>query len=92
MSHSVSAAKRNRQSQNRHIYNRSIKREIITLTKRFQETVESGNKEAATEQLRTCVSKLDKALKKGVLHQNTVARRKSSLWRALNKAAAPKAS
>ncbi len=88
MAHSVSARKRIRQSEKKQIYNRAIKREIATLIKGLDTQLEKKDGEEARKALNICVSKLDKAQKKGVLHKNTVANRKSSLWRRLNTALA----
>ncbi len=84
MAHSVSARKRIRQSDKLQTYNRSIKREIATFIKRLDDAIEKKDQDAAQATLNICVSKLDKAQKKGVMHKNTVGHRKSSLWRRVN--------
>ena len=45
----------------------------------MRESLEKGDKAAATEVYSKTVSALDKATKKGVLHENTASRYKSRL-------------
>ena len=59
--------------------NKSYKSELKTLIRKVDAAVESGNKDAAAETLRTAARKLDKAVSKGVLHKNTAANKKSGL-------------
>ena len=75
------AAKRLRQTEKRNLRNREIKSEIKTYTKRVLAAVEAGDQSGAEELLRKTHAKLDKAAKRGVLHANTVGRRKSLLHR-----------
>ena len=81
MPNNASAIKRLRQDKRRNLRNRAMKSEIKTWTKKTLAAIEQNDKEAATTMLRTTQSKLDKAAKKGVMHANTVARRKSLLVR-----------
>lgn len=92
MAHSVSALARARQNERARIFNKSIKREIITHIKKLHAAIEGDQRDAATQTLNLCVSKLDKAQKKGVLHKNTVANRKSLLFRHYNAKFGAKAS
>ncbi len=57
-------------------YNNAIKAQIRTLSKKVN----------SPESLAEAISVLDKAVTKGVLHKNTVARKKSSLTKAFNAA------
>jgi len=66
--------------------NLAVKSELKTLLKRVQQ--EPGNKEV----MRTVVSKLDRAVKKGVLPKSVADRRKSRLARMVNRTATAKAS
>ena len=59
--------------------NRAYKSELRTYIRHFREAVESGDREKATEALRTASTKLDKAVTKGVIHRNQAANRKSSI-------------
>ncbi|MFQ5654041.1 MAG: 30S ribosomal protein S20 [Planctomycetota bacterium] len=81
MPNSKSAAKRLRQSRERNLRNRIVKSEIKTHTKKVLKAVEEQDAARAGELLRAAQAKLDKAVKKGTLHANTVARRKSLLFR-----------
>ena len=50
-----------------------------TLTKKAEAAIASGDAEAARESMGMAVSNLDRAAKKGVIHANAAARRKSRL-------------
>jgi small subunit ribosomal protein S20 len=47
--------------------------------RRVREAVAAGDKDAATTALATASKKLDKAVSKGVVHENQAANRKSAL-------------
>lgn len=79
MPNTRSAAKRVRSSQARRLYNRSIKSRVRTLVKKFEQAVQSGEKELAVERYRAAASALDKAAAKGVVHKNLAARKKSRM-------------
>ncbi len=81
MPHSVSARKRVRQNEKRNLRNRTIKSELKSMAKRVLALAESGDAAAAAESLRAAQARLDKAAQKGILHRNTVSRRKSLLAR-----------
>ena len=71
-----------RQEQKRRLHNRSIKSLVKTqITKARQAIATDEDAEAA---VRTAVSELDRAAKKGVIHRNNAARRKSRLMKLLN--------
>lgn len=73
----VEVAERNRQR------NVMVKSAIKTATKKALESVEDKS-ETLQSDLVAAISKLDKAVSKGILHKNTVARRKSRLMKKLN--------
>jgi small subunit ribosomal protein S20 len=81
MANSKSAAKRARQTTKRSLRNRSVLTHLRNLKKRtaLSTTTEPG-------QLRSLVSAIDKAAKRGVIHRNAANRRKSRLARALSAA------
>jgi small subunit ribosomal protein S20 len=81
MPNTDSGRKRLRQNKERNLRNRAVKSELKTYTKHVLSAVESGDKNVAREKLQSAQAKLDKAVKYGVLHKNTVSRRKSSLAR-----------
>lgn len=73
-----SAEKRLRQSEKRRQRNQSVKSRIRTGKNRLLET---DSAEAAEELLREIYSLLDRAVGKGVMHENKAAREKSRLAR-----------
>ena len=82
MPNNRAAAKRMRQEQKRRLHNRSIKSLVKTqITKARQAIAADADAEAA---VRDAVSDLDRAAKKGVIHRNNAARRKSRLMKQLN--------
>ncbi|HEY7417578.1 MAG TPA: 30S ribosomal protein S20 [Ktedonobacteraceae bacterium] len=87
MPNTASAKKRMRQEQKRRAHNRSIKSLVRTqITKaRVAITTSNVSNEDAAEAVRQAASELDRAAKKGVLHKNNAARRKSRLMKQLNK-------
>jgi len=86
MPNNAAAEKRMRQEQKRRLHNRSIKSIVKTqVTKARQAiTADSASAEDAQEAVRAAVSELDRAAKKGVIHPNNAARRKSRLMKQLN--------
>jgi small subunit ribosomal protein S20 len=87
MPNTKSATKRMRQEQKRRVFNRRTKSIVKTaITKARQVIVlPTIDEEAAAAAVRTAVSELDKAAKKGVIHKNNAARRKSRLMKQLNR-------
>lgn len=66
-------------------YNRPISSRAKTLLKNAIELIEDGKKpEEIQKGYNKAISALDKASKKGVLHKNNVARKKSRLSKKLN--------
>ena len=88
MAHSLSARKRVRQDEKRNAVNRARKSMVKTQIKKFEEAVKAGNVEAAQEQFRLTVKKLDQVAATSTLHKGTVARKKSRLAKKLNALAA----
>ncbi len=71
-----------RQEQKRRLHNRSVKSLVKTqITKARQAIAADAD---AEEAVRAAVSELDRAAKKGVIHRNNAARRKSRLMKQLN--------
>lgn len=73
-----------RQNQKRRVHNRAIRSRLRTVVNKANDLIEEGNPEAAQEAVRQAVSELDRAVKKGILHRNNAARRKSRLVKRLN--------
>ncbi|MHC4500384.1 MAG: 30S ribosomal protein S20 [Planctomycetota bacterium] len=84
MAHSLSAKKRVRQNAASRRTNRARKSQVKTQIKRFEEALERGDLEGASEQYRLAVTKLDKTASTSALHKKTVAREKSRLAKRLN--------
>ena len=64
--------------------NKAVKSELRTHVRRVREAVAGGDKEAAAVALVTASKKLDKAVSKGVIHQNQAANKKSALAKSVN--------
>ncbi len=85
MPNNASAKKRVRQEEKRRLHNRSVKSSVKTYITKARVAIDDGeNREEAQEAVRHAVSELDRAAKKGVLHRNNAARRKSRLMKRLN--------
>ncbi|MBO5142569.1 MAG: 30S ribosomal protein S20 [Clostridia bacterium] len=66
--------------------NAMIKTAYKTAIKNFMSEVESGNKEKIAASYKVAVKAIEKAATKGVIKDNTAARKKSSLAKVLNAA------
>ncbi len=86
MPNTRSAAKRVRQNEKRRLRNRMHKGRARTYVKKALALIEAGQLEEAEEMVRLAISALDRARERGVLHKNTVARKKSRLMKRLNDA------
>ncbi|AVT40821.1 30S ribosomal protein S20 [Plantactinospora mayteni] len=83
MANIKSQIKRNRQNEKRRLRNKSVKSSLKTAIRKFHEATESGDSAKATELMRDASRKLDKAVSKGVIHQNQAANRKSAIAKRL---------
>ncbi|MDP8262874.1 MAG: 30S ribosomal protein S20 [Candidatus Ancaeobacter aquaticus] len=81
-----SALKRLRQSKIRHVRNTAVKSSLKTIVNTFLGLIEDNKIEEAQAYLPKITSAFDKASKKGVIHDNTAARKKSRVVKKLNKA------
>lgn len=61
------------------IRNTAVKSELKTYVRRVHEAISSGNKSVAEDALKAASVRLDKAVSKGVIHENQAANRKSAL-------------
>ena len=84
MAQSLQAKKRAKQDIKRRTTNRARKSQIKTKIKHFETTVSEGNVEAASEQYKLVVKKLDKTAATSTMHKKTAARKKSRLAKRLN--------
>ena len=74
-----SAKKRFEISNRNRLRNAAAKSAIKTAIKKFESAVANGEREQAQAAYKNMVKTLDKAVTKGFLHKNTVARKKSRL-------------
>jgi small subunit ribosomal protein S20 len=81
---SGSAQKRNRQSEKRRSSNRMYSTRIKTSAKKILGLIEEKNKEKALREFKEFSAHIDKAVKKGIFHRNTAARRKSRMQKKIN--------
>jgi len=77
MANTRSAAKRSRQTLKRTLRNRSV----LTRLRTMQKGIRSA--EASGDQIRALISAIDKAAKRGIIHENAANRRKARLNKAL---------
>lgn len=64
--------------------NKAVKSELRTWVRKFREAAASGDKDAASDALKTASKKLDKAVSKGVIHQNQAANKKAAMAKRVN--------
>ena len=86
MANIKSAIKEIRASERRRKVNQLHRSRARTQVKQTRILIEDGELVEAQAMLSQAASALDKAAKKGALHPNTAARRKSRLMRSLNRA------
>jgi small subunit ribosomal protein S20 len=79
MANHFSALKRARQTETRTARNRANTSRLRSSLRELRETLAAGDKTTAEQAYRKTVSALDKAIQKGVIHQNTASRYKSRL-------------
>jgi small subunit ribosomal protein S20 len=84
MPNNAAAEKRMHQEQKRRLHNRSIKSIVRTEITKARQAITSASDADAQAAVRAAVSELDRAAKKGVIHPNNAARRKSRLMKQLN--------
>ena len=85
---SKSAQKRVRVNERKQAHNKAIRTLCKTSITKAEMLIFSGDLESAKAAVNDAVSALDNAAKKGILHSNNAARRKSRLVRKLNNALA----
>ncbi len=86
-----SAAKRMRQDTKKTRVNNRYRREMRNKVKAVLDAISAGDKKSAEGFLPAAQKAIDKAVRQGVIHKNTAARKKSSLSRKLSEAAKTKA-
>lgn len=78
-----SAIKRVKLSEKQRQRNSAYKAKVKTLIKKFEKSLITENKDTIQQYYQQCISALDKAVSKGILAKNTVARKKSLLAKKL---------
>jgi len=79
-----SQKKRNLTNEKARLRNKAVKSELRTLTRQVQDAVAEGDGEKAKDSAARTCRKLDKAVSKGVIHQNQAANRKSGITKLAN--------
>ncbi|NYF17061.1 small subunit ribosomal protein S20 [Microbacterium sp. AK009] len=79
MANIKSQIKRNKTNEKARERNKAVKSELRTEIRRTREAVATGDKATAEKALAKATKKLDKAVSKGVIHQNQAANRKSAI-------------
>lgn len=64
--------------------NKANKTLLKTNVKKFEAAAASGDKEAAAAAAKVAIATIDKSARKGILHKNTAARKKSSIAEKVN--------
>lgn len=89
MANTEQSKKRARQAERRNAVNKARRSRIRTFLRKVEEAIASGNPEAAATALRMAQPELDRGVTKGVLHQNTAARKMSRLSARVKALSAP---
>ena len=80
-----SAIKRIKTSRKRHARNLVVQSELKTILKKIDGLISSNKADEAKELIQMVMSKLDKAVSKGVIHKKKASRKKSRLAKKLIK-------
>lgn len=81
-----SAKKRVLVTKTKTLQNKSFRSEMKTAIKKYEAALAGGDRELASKTYLDAVSKIDKAVNKGILHPNNAARKKSRFTLMLNSA------
>jgi len=90
VAHHASALKQMRQGEKRRARNRKNVSQLKTQVKKLRAAIAEGDAEAAKKLLPETVGEIDKAAKKGVVHDNAASRYKSRLARKVSALGAAK--
>ena len=83
MANSAQARKRARQAEVKRQHNASLKSALRTAVKKVRKAIATGDKAAATTELRASQSVIDRITDKKIVHKNTSSRTKSRLAQAI---------
>ena len=86
MANSLSSKKRIRQNAKHRARNRWRKGQIKEAVRAFDESLQAGRIDEASERLKQVYKRLDQVAAKGTLHKNSAARKKSRLAKKLHAA------
>lgn len=84
MAHHASALKQMRQSLKHRARNKKNLSQVKTQVKKLRAAIAGGDAEQARKTLGETVGEIDRAAKKGIIHDNAAARYKSRLSRKVN--------
>ena len=84
MANHKSALKRARQNEVRRMRNKNVKTRVKGVVKEIRLAADANETDVAKEKLHAAQSIIEKAAKKGVLHQNTASRKISRLTKLVN--------
>ncbi len=87
MANHKSAIKRNIQSNNRRLRNRAVKTRVKSVVKAVRLSGAQDDAATLSGKLRVAQAVIDKAVKKGVIHSRTAARKISRLYKGANRPA-----
>ena len=73
-----------RSSQRKRERNRSVRSAVRTYVAASNNAIDGGNKEQSEAAMARAIQALDKAAKRGIIHSNNAARRKSRLMKKFN--------
>jgi small subunit ribosomal protein S20 len=79
-----SAIKNMRKSRRRNLVNRSRRSQLRTGLKKMRRLIDKKDAKAARRAITETISAIDRAVRKGILHRNAAARRKSRLMKHVN--------
>jgi small subunit ribosomal protein S20 len=79
-----SAQKRHRQSEERRLHNKSVKSSVRSSVKKFVALAQKKEVNEASVALKIMIKKIDAATQKGIIKNNTAARKKSRMQRLFN--------
>ena len=85
MANIKSQIKRNRQAESARKRNKAVRSALKTGVRRFNQAVESGDKDEAQDAFQAAQKAFDQAASKGVIHRNKAANQKARLAAHLNK-------
>jgi len=74
-----SQIKRNKQNEKARQRNKTVKSSLKTAVRKFREAADAGDVDSATTAMHAACRDFDKAVSKGVIHQNQAANKKSAI-------------